>query len=126
MPSHSLPILDTLALSGVAAGVATTPAALLADLFPLLYGACFLLLLWQAFRVMGRGFSAVRGGDQPSGEPTATAGGDRTGRITIHPELLDAEGRLTEEDLLTVRFSGDNETPTPPPEGTSGSGPATE
>jgi hypothetical protein len=36
---------------------------------------------------------------------------DRTGRLTIHPELLDADGQLTQEDLLTVRFSGDNEQP---------------
>jgi hypothetical protein len=33
--------------------------------------------------------------------------GDRTGRLTIHPELLDAQGQLTQEDLLTVRFSAD-------------------
>jgi hypothetical protein len=124
MPSHCLPIL---AASGPG-GVGLNPAGLLADLFPLLYGACFLVLLWQAFRVMGRGFSAVRGVDQPDASAGAVSpsGGDRTGRITIHPELLDAEGRLTEEDLLTVRFSGDNESPSPPPEGSTGSGPATE
>jgi hypothetical protein len=40
--------------------------------------------------------------------------GDRTGRVTIHPELLDADGQLTRDDLLTVRFSGDNEQPAPP------------
>ena len=34
---------------------------------------------------------------------------DRTGRLTIHPELLDSDGQITQEDLLTVRFSGDNE-----------------
>jgi hypothetical protein len=70
----------------------------------------------------------VRGIDEPEGSPpqATPSGGDRTGRITIHPELLDAEGRLTEEDLLTVRFSGDNESPSPPPEGSAGSGPATE
>ena len=39
------------------------------------------------------------------------SGGDRTGRLTIHPELLDQQGRITEEDLLTVRFSEDNEPP---------------
>jgi hypothetical protein len=81
-----------------------------AKLLPLAYGACFLALLWQAFRVMGRGFAAVpRPGDQPS-RPQ----GDRTGRLTIHPELLDADGQLTRDDLLTVRFSGDNEQPALP------------
>ena len=36
---------------------------------------------------------------------------DRTGRLTIHPELLNTEGRITDEDLLTVRFSKDNDPP---------------
>jgi hypothetical protein len=81
-----------------------------AKVLPLVYGACFLALLWQAFRVMGRGFSAVpRPGDPPS-RPQ----GDRTGRLTIHPELLDEDGQLTRDDLLTVRFSGDNEQPALP------------
>ena len=52
----------------------------LAQLFPLLYAACFLVLLWQAFRVMGRGFSAV---PRP-GDPVPASGSDRTGRLTIH------------------------------------------
>ncbi|MCS5694315.1 DUF2973 domain-containing protein [Cyanobium sp. FGCU-6] len=88
-----------------------------ADLFPFLYGICFLLLLAQAFRVMGRGFRAMGqpGLSEPGPSPVAAA--DRTGRLTIHPELLDAEGRLTGEDLLTVRFGGDNEQPSLPGEG---------
>lgn len=99
--------------------------ALLSQLFPLLYGACFLALLWQAFKVMAQGFRAVpRPGDRDAAgtttiaTPTTTdpgrsalSGSDRTGRLTIHPELLDADGQLTQEDLLTVRFSGDNEQP---------------
>jgi len=98
-------------------------ASFLSDLFPFLYAACFLLLLWQAFRVMGQGFRAVpRPGDRGSASGGFTAGGsaadrgtaDRTGRITIHPELLDADGQLTREDLLTVRFSADNEPSSPP------------
>jgi len=97
--------------------------AFLSQILPVLYGACFLVLLWQAFKVMAQGFKAVpRPGDpssagnsaslansqQPAGRPSSSPG-DRTGRVTIHPELLDAEGQITQEDLLTVRFSGDNE-----------------
>ncbi|WP_432786000.1 DUF2973 domain-containing protein [Cyanobium sp. BSA11S] len=41
---------------------------------------------------------------------------DRTGRLTIHPELLDADGRITSEDLLTVRFGSDNDPPRLPTE----------
>lgn len=73
--------------------------------FPLLYGACFVVLLWQAFRIMARGYGAastvVR--TRPPQSP-----GDRTGRLTIHPELLDSDGELTREDLLTVRFDADS------------------
>lgn len=99
--------------------------ALLSQLFPLLYGACFLALLWQAFKVMGQGFRAVpRPGDRDAAGTTMpttatdsapqSSGSDRTGRLTIHPELLDADGQITQEDLLTVRFSGDNEQPAYP------------
>ena len=90
----------------------------LPDLFPFLYGICFLLLLAQAFRVMGRGFGAMRStrlSEPGAGHDLPSA--DRTGRLTIHPELLDADGRLTGEDLLTVRFGGDNEQPSLPGEG---------
>ncbi len=91
----------------------------LSDLFPLLYGICFLVLLWQAFRVMGRGFQAISrpAAAAPPARSSRQARGDRTGRITVHPELLDAEGQLTREDLLTVRFSGDNEQPAIPSDG---------
>jgi len=75
---------------------------------PLLYGACFVLLLWQAFRVMAQGFRAVPPMAARSDDGSQ---GDRTGRVTIHPELLDADGQLTQEDLLTVRFGGEAEPP---------------
>jgi len=94
--------------------------AFLSQILPLLYGLCFLVLLWQAFKVMAQGFRAVpKPGDanSPSSQGASSQGGsnhDRTGRLTIHPELLDAEGQITQEDLLTVRFSGDNEQPTLP------------
>jgi len=79
--------------------------------FQLLYGLCFAFLLWQAFRVMARGFKAAS--DKPSrgkvlaGSPSD--GNDRTGQVTVHPELLDEDGRLTREDLLTVRFGVDGD-----------------
>lgn len=79
-------------------------SAMLSTVFPLIYGLIFMALLWQAFKVMGRGFSAA-------GKPfnASDSRRDRTGKVTIHPELLDGEGRLTEENLLTVRFSDDDE-----------------
>ena len=80
------------------------------SLFPLLYGVIFIALLWQAFQVMSKGFRAASGSVS---EPK-----DRTGRVTVHPELLDNEGKITEEALLTVRFSGEDE----PPSAESGTG----
>ena len=89
--------------------------ALLADLFPFLYALCFLALLWQAFRIMSRGFKAASGLLERPPIVAASGGrGDRTGRLTIHPELLDSEGRLTQDDLLTVRFSADQDPPLSP------------
>ena len=89
---------------------------MLGSLFPLLYGALFVALLWQAFRVMSKGFRAASGPINPGPSNDAI---DRTGRITIHPELLDSEGHITEESLLTVRFGGDDdETSTSPGPGT--------
>jgi hypothetical protein len=86
---------------------------LLAELFPLLYGVCFLFLLWQAFRIMGRGFRAMGRPGAPAAPPPSE---DRRGKVTIHPELLDANGQLTREDLLTVRFSDDSGEPLHPVE----------
>lgn len=71
----------------------------LAELFPLIYGICFLFLLWQAFRVMGRGFRAMQRADSPN---IPSSQDNRLGKVTIHPELLDANGQITREDLLTV------------------------
>jgi len=101
----------------------------MAQLVPLLYGASFVLLLVQAFRVMARGFKAVpRLGDptgitlassgDSEGFPGGSGGADRTGRLTVHPELLDSHGQLIRDDLMTVRFSGENEESTVPPEAT--------
>ena len=95
---------------------------MLGSLFPLLYGALFVALLWQAFRVMGKGFRAASGpiSSGPINSGPSNTASDRTGRVTVHPELLDSEGRITEEDLLTVRFGGDDD------EASTAAGPGTE
>lgn len=31
------------------------------------------------------------------------------GKYSIHPELLDKSGKITDEELLTVRFSNDSD-----------------
>ena len=36
---------------------------------------------------------------------SASSSIDRTGLKTVHPEILDANGEVTNEELLTVRFS---------------------
>jgi hypothetical protein len=88
----------------------------LAELFPVIYGVCFLFLLCQAFRVMGRGFRAMQSPDDPSARPSPSPRQqeNRLGKLTIHPELLDANGQITQEDLLTVRFSDDSGEPVRP------------
>ena len=83
---------------------------MLSSLFPIFYGLAVIYLLWQAFRVMGRGFRAAQSQGN-AGFQEKKANGDRTGRLTIHPELLDSEGRITDEELLTVRFSEDLDPP---------------
>ena len=62
-------------------------------LFPIIYSAALTYLVWKAFKVMSNGW-AVSGTEK---------------KYTIHPELLDKAGNLTEEELLTVRFSNDND-----------------
>ena len=69
---------------------------MLSALFPLVYGSVFVFLLVQAFRMMRL--------SSGSGPATSTRRTDRTGLLTTHPELLDANGSITGEDLLVVRF----------------------
>ncbi len=75
--------------------------------FSSLYLLVVILLLWQAFRVMFKGISEING----SSMKKSSSNQDRTGRLTIHPELLNKEGRITDEDLLTVRFSNELDPP---------------
>ncbi len=79
-------------------------------LFSVFYLVAVILLLWQAFRVMARGFSPNQQSNN-FGSQLQDSMVDRTGRLTIHPELLNEEGRITDEDLLTVRFSKDIDPP---------------
>ena len=83
---------------------------MLNTIFFFLYGAVFIIVLWQAFRVMGRGHQAANQMKNSSFRGQGQKH-DRTGKITIHPEILDSEGRITNEELLTVRFSSDNDQP---------------
>ena len=66
----------------------------LSGLFPIAYVAVVTCVLLQAFRMMR----------QPSAS-SAKAQNDRTGLKTVHPELLDQNGEITNEDLWAVRFS---------------------
>ena len=68
--------------------------SVISGFFPLAYAAVLTCLLLQAFRMM-RLFSA-----SVSSSPS-----DRTGLKTIHPELLDENGVMTNEELWAVRFS---------------------
>ena len=76
------------------------------NVFPFIYGLAALILLFQALRVMSTGL--IEGQGSKKIKPFFKKNDDdRTGRVTIHPELLNQEGRITDEDLLTVRFSKD-------------------
>ena len=71
--------------------------SLVASLFPIAYATVLLLLLVKAFRSM-RSANLL----QPSSRLKSR---DRTGLRTIHPELLDENGNVTEEELFVIRFS---------------------
>ena len=74
---------------------------------PFLYFSIVILLLWQALRVMSRGIASINKLDRTKDKQSK----DRTGLLTVHPELLNQKGEITDEDLLTVRFSNDLDPP---------------
>ena len=83
---------------------------MLSNFLPFLYGLSVFILLIMAARIMMNGFFS----DQPSKTKNSFSkkrSGDRTGLVTIHPELLNKDGCITNEDLLTVRFSKDTDHP---------------
>ena len=73
-------------------------------LFPIIYSAALTYLVWKAFKVMSNGWNVS------SKEKKHFYNQNLKQRnYTIHPELLDKSGNITEEELLTVRFSNDND-----------------
>jgi len=83
---------------------------MLSNSLPFLYGLSVLVLLILAARIMLNGFFSGES-SQSQNSFSKEKGDDRTGLITIHPELLNKDGVITDEDLLTVRFSKDTDHP---------------
>tara|TARA_Y100001968_G_scaffold267946_1_gene258107 strand:- start:311 stop:568 length:258 start_codon:yes stop_codon:yes gene_type:complete len=80
---------------------------MLDNMLPFIYGTSVILLLFQAIRVMSRGLQT----SDPVKEVNPQSSNDRTGQVTIHPEILNKDGDITDEDLLTVRFSQESDPP---------------
>ena len=74
-------------------------------LLPIIYSAALTYLVWKAFKVMSKGWGVS---DQGQSQFYNTKFKEK--KYSIHPELLDQSGNITEEELLTVRFSNDNDT----------------
>ena len=66
-------------------------------LFPCVYALVVLALLWQAFQVIRKSYFSSSLPIHKDLDATRE-NSDRTGRLTIHPELLDQNG--PREDLL--------------------------
>ena len=77
---------------------------------PILYGLSVFGLLILAARIMLNGFFSGHS-SQIHNSFSKEISEDRTGKVTIHPELLNKDGCITDEDLLTVRFSKDTDHP---------------
>ena len=75
-------------------------------MFAVLYAIAFVALLGCALMQMRQGWSARS--QQPRSN---TALRDRTGLKAIHPELLDDNGQLIKDDLLTVSFENVSDGP---------------
>ena len=76
----------------------------MAILFPIIYSAALTYLVWKAYKVMSNGW-----GISSTEKKDFYQSNLRQKKYTIHPELLDKSGNITEEELLTVRFSNDND-----------------
>jgi len=73
-------------------------------LFPIIYSAALTYLVWKAFKVMSNGWGISQTEKKDFGNSNF-----QQKKYSIHPELLDKSGNITEEELLTVRFSNDND-----------------
>ena len=73
-------------------------------LLPIIYSAALTYLVWRAFKVMSKGW-----GISDIEKKRFNNTNFKQRKYTIHPELLDKSGNITEEELLTVRFSNDND-----------------
>ena len=73
-------------------------------LFPIIYSAALTYLVWKAFKVMSNGWGALE--KKPKQYFNTNI---KQKKYTIHPELLDKSGNITQEELLTVRFSNDSD-----------------
>ena len=73
-------------------------------LFPIIYSAVLTYLVWKAFKVMSNGWGISKKERKSFSDLNF-----KQKKYTIHPELLDKSGNITEEELLTVRFSNDND-----------------
>ena len=73
-------------------------------LFPIIYSAALTYLVWKAFKIMSNGW-----GISETEKKSFRSANYQQKKYAIHPELLDKSGNITEEELLTVRFSNDND-----------------
>ena len=76
----------------------------MAVLFPIIYSAALTYLVWKAYKVMSNGWGALD--KKPKHFFNSNI---RQKKYSIHPELLDKSGNITQEELLTVRFSNDSD-----------------
>ena len=73
-------------------------------LFPIIYSAALTYLVWKAFKVMSNGWAVSE-----TEKKRFNNSKFQQNKYTIHPELLDKSGNITQEELLTVKFSNDND-----------------
>ena len=80
---------------------------MLSNFLPFVYGFSVFVLLILAARIMLNGFFSDKESFKTQNLFSKKKSNDRTGLVTVHPELLNKDGCITDEDLLTVRFSKD-------------------